>query len=229
MYRDKRPKAGMIELPPEQRLALAFCAQGLRERYALLLRFDRGLGRAMPHRGPPVVGQIRLAWWREQILSLSGSGAPDPVLDGLDGLIRAHPEARNGLARLVDGWEALLADPGPSDNRLLDFAKARGGGLFRVACIISGAAAGEAADRAGTIWALADFARHCRDRDLAVRALALALTFGGAPGKLPRKLRPFAILAHFAERDAAHGLERLTPAGSPRRIVQAWKFVLGIS
>lgn len=219
----------MIELAPEQILALAFCRHDLREPYGLLLRFDRGLARAMPHLGSPIVGQVRLAWWREQILSLSGSGAPDPVLDGLGEMIGTHPAARAGLAALADGWEALLADPDLSGDRLLEFAKARGGSLFRVACIISGGEAGEPADRAGTIWALVDFARHCSDRELAARALAIAGEFRGAPRELPRALRPFAILAHFAERDAAGGLERMPRPGSPRRIAQAWKFTLGLA
>ena len=110
MYRAKRSGTGMIELAPEQILALAFCRRRLREPYGLLLRFDRSLGRAMPHLGPPIVGQARLAWWREQIRSSPGSGAPDPVLDGLGGMIGTHPAARAGLAALVDGWEALVAD-----------------------------------------------------------------------------------------------------------------------
>ena len=229
MYRAKRSGTGMIELAPEQILALAFCRRRLREPYGLLLRFDRSLGRAMPHLGPPIVGQVRLAWWREQIRSSPGSGAPDPVLDGLGGMIGTHPAARAGLAALVDGWEALVADPELSGDRLLEFAKARGGSLFRVACIISGGEAGEPADRAGTLWALVDFARHCSDRDLAAHALALAGAFGGAPRELPRALRPFAILAHFADRDVAGGLERMPRPGSPRRIAQAWKFSFGLA
>lgn len=228
MYRSKRPGAEMIELAPEQTLALAYCRQDLRGPYGLLFRFDRSLARAMPHLGPPIVGQVRLAWWREQVLSLSGSGAPDPVLDGLDDLIGTHPGARAALGALVDGWEALLADSDPSGDRLLDFARARGGRLFRIACIVSGTEAEDAAERAGALWALVDFARHCSDRDLAVHALALAGEFGGAPRELPRALRPFAILAHFAEKDAARGIERPIPSGSPRRIAQAWKFVFGM-
>ena len=90
MYRAKRSGTGMIELAPEQILALAFCRRRLREPYGLLLRFDRSLGRAMPHLGPPIVGQARLAWWREQIRSSPGSGAPDPVLDGLGGMIGGY-------------------------------------------------------------------------------------------------------------------------------------------
>lgn len=229
MYRDKRSETGMIELAPEQILALAFCRQDLREPYGLLLRFDRSLARAMPHLGPPIVGQVRLAWWRDQIRSLPESGSPDPVLNGLNDLVGAHPDARSVLEALVGAWEALLADSELSGDRMLEFAKARGGCLFHVACIVSGTRAESAAEHAGTLWALADFARHCSDRDLAVHALSLAGAYAGAPRELPRALRPFAILAHFAERDAAGGIERLIASGSPRRIAQAWKFVLRIA
>lgn len=219
----------MIELAPEQVLALAYCRQDLREPFGLLFRFDRSLGRGMPSLGPPIVGQVRLAWWREQILSLSGAGAPDPILNGLDALVGTHPGTRAALGTLVHGWDSLLADDEPSGDRLLEFAKARGGSLFRIACIISGAEAENAAERAGALWALADFARHCSDRELAAHALSLARAFGGAPRELPRALRPFAILAHFAERDAVRGIDRLNPSGSLRRIAQAWKFVLRMS
>jgi phytoene synthase len=219
----------MIELSPEQTLALAYCRRSLREPYFLLLQFDRNLGRSMPKGGPAIAGQVRLAWWREQLRSPAMTAAANPLLEGLDGLIRDRSIARGDLDGLVDAWEILLAHSDLSVENLLDFAMARGGGIFRAASAIAAVAADENTDRAGMLWALADFARHCADRELADRALVVAQEYRGAARLLPRALRPFAILAHFAERDAARGFDRLTPAGSPRRIAQAWKFVLGIS
>ena len=58
--------------------------------------------------------------------------------------------------------------------------------------------------------------------------LGLARAFCGSARRLPGSLRPFALLAYFAERDAIRGFDRLIPLGSPRRIAQAWKFSLGM-
>jgi len=219
----------MIELAPEQILALAFGTRALREPYSRLLRLDRSLGRSMPHASPPIVGQIRLAWWREQIQSPSTANAPDPVLLGLEELIRDRPVSRSDIAGLVDAWEILLVDSDLTDDNLHDFSKGRGGGVFRLASAIAGVPADAATERAGMLWALADFSRHCTDCALADRALVLARELSGSARELPRALRPFAILAHFAESDAERGLDQRIAAGSPRRIAQAWKFVLGIS
>lgn len=219
----------MIELSPEQSLALAFCGARLREPYSLLLQFDRNLGRSMPQDGPAIVGQIRLAWWREHVGSPAIIAPANPLLERIDDMIRDQSIAREGLAALVDAWEILLENSDLSGKGLLEFAMARGGGLFRLASSIAGVVADENTDRAGMLWALADFARHCTDRQLADQALVLAQEYRGTARLLPRALRPFAILAHFAEKDAACGFDRLPPTGSPRRIAQAWKFVLGMS
>lgn len=219
----------MIELTPEQSLALAYGRRRLRDPFSLLLAFDRNLGRAMPHDGPDIVGQIRLAWWREQVGSPARAAAASPLIEGLQSLIETHSIARGDLVALVDGWEILLGNSDLSREGLCAFAMARGGGIFRLAAHISGVSPNDEMVRAGMLWALSDFARHCSDRQLADRTFILARDYLGTAPLLPRALRPFALLAHFAERDAICGLDRLPPAGSPRRIVQAWKFMLGFS
>lgn len=218
----------MIELLPEQTLALAYGRRHLREPYSLLLQLDRSLARSMPREGPPIAGQVRLAWWREQIESPMKAAAANPLLERIGGLIADRSIARKDVAGLVDAWEILLAHTDLSGGSLRDFARTRGAGVYRLAAAISGVAADDRLDRAGMLWALADFARHCTDRKLADRALALALEHRGAPRMLPSALRPFALLSHFAESDAVRGFDRLIPAGSPRRIAQAWQFILGL-
>lgn len=220
----------MIELAPEQRLALVFGPRELRHAHASLLQFDAFLAKSVTLVREPILGQIRLGWWREQIGRLpSLMAGPDPLLAALDDMIRHHHVQRDDLIALVNAWETMLEDPAPSGSDLIEFARARGGSVFRLASAISGTAINEATDQAGTLWALVDFARHCADTSRAQRALALAAGFVGVARVLPGGMRPFAILARFAERDALRGFNLLTPPGSPRRIVQAWKFVLGLS
>lgn len=219
----------MPERPPEQSLALAYAAGELREAFAVLLQLDRILGRSVALAREPVLGQVRLAWWREQFAALpSVPTGNDPLLGAVHGLTHNHPIDQGDLAALVNGWETLLDEFSPSDSQLIAHARGRGGAIFRLASAISASPVTEETERAGTLWALADLARHCSDRDMAGRALAFATEYIGSARLLPRALRPFAILTRFAERDAAAGLDRLTPVGSPRRIVQALAFVAGL-
>ncbi len=220
----------MIELAPEQRLALVFGRRESRHAYASLLQFDAFLAKSVTLVREPILGQIRLGWWREQIERLpSLTAGPDPLLAALDDMIRHHHVQTHDLIGLVNAWETMLEDPAPSGSDLIEFARARGGSVFRLASAISSTAINDAIDQAGTLWALVDFARHCAETNQGQRALALAAGFVGVAWALPGGMRPFAILVRFAERDVLRGFNRLTPPGSPRRIVQAWKFVLGLS
>lgn len=219
----------MIAPSDEQRLALAFCGASLRAPFSLLLGLDRTLGRAAQQQGGPLAGQIRLAWWREQVAALQTGSGEEPLLSAL---AQAHHDRRlaaDRLCRIVDGWEILLGNADLPDEILLAYAAGRGGGVFRLAADMAQIDADAGAlDAAGSLWALADFARHCSDPALAARTLALASAFLGSARQISRTLRPFGILAHFAHCDVVRGHGRMIPAGSPHRIVQAWKFSLGL-
>ena len=218
----------MIALSAEQGLALAFCGARYRQAFSLLLQFDRSLGRAVQQQGPPVAGQLRLAWWREQIADLHIDRGANLVLTELARLLTAEDSARQDLSRMIDGWEVLLVNDDLSDENLLQYAKERGGGLFCLAAKVAGSGEDTGETEAGIVWALVDLARHCSDPVLANRVIALARAHIRSARQLSRHLRPFALLAHFAECDVVRGSERLLPAGSPRRIVQAWRFSLGL-
>ncbi|MBL0116186.1 MAG: squalene/phytoene synthase family protein [Sphingomonadales bacterium] len=215
----------MIELSAEQGLALAFCGARVRALFSNLLQFDRNLARAVQQENAPIAGQIRLAWWRDQVAESPGRRTPSPMLDGL---MQGTALARQLLTQIIDAWEILLAEGELSDETLLHYANGRGSGVFCMAATLSETDASEALEAAGTLWALVDFARHCADPAMSEHVLGLARAFCGSARRLPGSLRPFALLAYFAERDAIRGFDRLIPLGSPRRIAQAWKFSLGM-
>lgn len=217
----------MIALSTEQELALAFCGRRFREPLSLLLQFDRSLGRAIQQQSAPIAGQIRLAWWRDEVAALEMAPRSNPVLAAFASFIGDQALGKEALAQIVDAWEILLGDGDLSDEGLMDYARARGGSMFRLAADVSQAGARMGLEEAGTLWALVDFARHCADPVLAKRAFELGPAFLGSARQLPGHLRSFAILAYFAERDVIRGFDKMVPAGSPRRIVQAWKFSLG--
>lgn len=218
----------MIELRPEQTLALVYGAARLRPSFAALLKFDEVLRKSVTLAREPILGQLRLGWWREQIEALAdGPTGPDPLLGALGQLMRNHDVKQCDLVDLVNAWETMLDVEADTDDALIERARARGGAVFRLASAISGSTGDAHAERAGTLWALVDFARHGTDRDVARRGLVLASEYSDAPRAIGRPMRPFAILAHFARCDSRCDPDRLPRPGSPRRIFQAWQFLLG--
>ena len=192
---------------PVPRLALAYVPRARRHDVTALWAFDGALGRAVAAAREPVLGQIRLAWWREQIASPGAPGAPDPVLAGIATVVASGRLERAHVAALVDGWEALLVTGDPDAMALDSYANARGGGLFAATAHLLGAA--EDCRHAGEGWALIDFARHCSDARVSEYAWQMArerLDNGQSHG--PKCLR---ILASVAR---SHSLR---PAGSPLR------------
>ena len=207
---------------PDAQLALAYAPAKLRTHYEALLGFDAALGQAFRATNEVGLIQIRLAWWRDQ---LEQSTAREPVIAGLQAMIRSHDVSVSALTRVIDGWAVLLDDPPYDDAALLEYARRRGGGLFTVAAQLSGAVI---SDDAGIGWALSDFARHCSDFDTATRAVALARDHlrGKVAARLPKPMRTLAILTRFAEADCQRAIDQQRVVGSPHRIIQAIGFTL---
>ena len=79
----------------------------------------------------PLLGQMRLQWWRESIAAVYDSGAlrRHEVVEPLAEAIRAGGLTRAHFDRLIDAREADLADaPPPSLAALEDYAAATSGG-----------------------------------------------------------------------------------------------------
>jgi 15-cis-phytoene synthase len=207
---------------PDVQLALVYAPAKLRADCAALLGFDAALGQAF--RATHEVGliQIRLAWWRDQ---LDRPDVREPVAASLHMLMQRHDVSPDMLSKIIDGWAVLLDDPPYSDAQLIDYAQARGGGLFDAAARMAG---DEVSERAGLGWALTDFARHCSHPQTAARAMALAsdALSNNVAVTLPKAMRTFAILARFAQGDCARELHAQRVAGSPYRIIQAIGFTL---
>lgn len=209
---------GLLSLSPEHRLVLAYAAVPHRADFTTLLQFDRALASATAAASEPMLGQIRLAWWRDLIEGEGASAISDPLAVSLRRLAN-NASLRPIMAQMVNGWERLLA-PLPLPTEVLEaYASGRGRGLFGGAALVSGCDV-ESAGLAGEGWALADFAFHCSDRTTAELALSLARTrIDGI--RLPRPLLPFTILHRFARRDMARGLDRGSAGGTPWRLYDA--------
>jgi len=186
-------------LPLEQQLALAHCSGKSRAVLASFLRLDNRLGRFVSRASEPIVTQLRLAWWRDQ---LGKKTAERPTGDHiLDGLSQAWSGDEVPLINLVDAWESLLAEPPLSDDVLIDFCNAR------AACFANAVKSddGAAAKQAGFCWAFADYAQQSGD-DVERKHIAdLAKPFTADGFALPYRWRSIAILGELGRRAIERG------------------------
>ena len=189
-------------LPPPQRLALNYAPAAWRAATGALFALDTRLSELVAKANEPLLAQLRLAWWRDELGKPPGERAKgDPVLDAI-GLWWAGEEP--ALAGLVDGWEQLVGDPPLPDATLEAFAEGRAEAFAALARRVGEGGAAADAEAAGRLWALADFATHTSDPEERAAALRLAGAAAGAP-RLPRALRPLAILRGLARRSIARG------------------------
>ncbi len=184
-------------LPPEAELAIAWSAPKVRAALTTALQLDRRLARIVARTTEPMLGQMRLAWWREALgKPVAERPRGDVVLDA----IGAHWTGReSALAAMVDGWEVLVTAEALGAPEIAAFATGRG--AFFSALQDDPAAAGSArVVLAGQRWALANAAAGVSD---AVERAALVAAGLGLPeqgGRMPAGLRGLAVLDALAFR-----------------------------
>jgi phytoene synthase len=184
----------MIEsLPPLQRLALAYAPAATREPWLALLALDARLAAIVRSSREPMLAQLRLAWWREQ---LGGSGGAAAVGDPLLEALQEWPGSKAVLAKLADGWEAMTGSAPLPASAFAALAESRG----RAFAALADTDSSRAALRMGRNWALADIAAHLSDPGERKAALALAREQNWRQERLPRGLRVLAVLHGLAAR-----------------------------
>lgn len=196
----------MIEsLPPLQRLALAYATARSRGPLLALLALDARLAGIVRNSREPMLAQLRLAWWREQ---LGGENALANHSDPLLALLQTWPGSTGPLAALASGWEAMTGPAPLPTEAFLALAQARANAF----AVLAG---GPDTLRMGRNWALADIAGHLGDPRERSAALALAREQDWRQARLPRALRPLAVLHGLAARAIRHDNPDavFTPAG----------------
>lgn len=200
---------------PEVALALSYAPPAARGRLLALWGFDAKLAEIVRTTSEPLIGRMRLTWWHDAV-----TGDAPPRGEPLVAAVNAAELPRAALARMIDGWEALL--DGDDGQVLADYASGRGGGLFAAAAAVLDTPASR---RGGEGWVLVDLARHHSAPAVAARALALARQrLAEAPVRWDRAARPLGALVKLARRDL-NGVER---QGAPRRVLAAgWLALTG--
>lgn len=210
-------------LPAEAELALAWSPPEIRGALTTALQLDRRLARIVARTTEPMLGQMRLAWWRDA-LGTSPQDRPrgDAVLDA----IGEHWAGREAaLLALVDGWEVLITTEQMGSAEIDIFGTQRGV-FFAALSTDRGAAAAARVAAAAFRWGLADAATAVSDageRALLIEA-GLACSDGG--GRMPRPLRGLAVLEALALRSLRRGGRPLMEGrGAPLAALRAAMFL----
>lgn len=135
-----------------------------REALAALYAFHLEIAKTREAVSEPIIGEIRLQWWRETIAGLyAGTVRRHPVAEALAGVIAERPLPEAEFQALIDGRVADLYDESPKTfDELVAYADATGGMVCRLAARICGIATAPglaAADRVGRAWALTGLLR----------------------------------------------------------------------
>lgn len=210
----------IYELPLLQRLALSYAPAVAREPTLALFALDTRLAAILRAAREPMLAQLRLAWWREQMRTDPASW---PTGEPLLATLRCWGERRDALVGLVDGWEAMTA-PAPLPAAAFEsLAAARGQAFAALAGLLGSERDAEAARRMGADWALADLAGHLGQPEEKALAEDLARARDWRRAGLSRRLRPLVVLHGLAARAVRRGAG---PEQSPAVLLTALRLGL---
>jgi 15-cis-phytoene synthase len=212
-----------MELDFDRQLALAYVPAARREAIRALWMLDTAMGSALSGGREPMISQIRLAWWRQELERLDNAAAPgEPVLRAAQEHVLPSGISGAELSKMEEGWSVLLSpDPLTSDD-LRTYGETRGGLLFAFSARILGGDTGDAVLRGGQSWALVDLARHSNPPD-AQAALAEARTRSRDRTRWPSELRPLGMLSMLACRDSEVEAGSLEMQGAPSRMLRMFR------
>jgi NADH dehydrogenase [ubiquinone] 1 alpha subcomplex assembly factor 6 len=136
-----------------------------REALFALYAFNYEIARVREIVREPMLGQIRLQWWREAVDAAYADAAPrrHDIVEALSVTIRRHGLSRDHFYRLIDTRERDLDDASPATLEALeDYAEGSSSRLIQLTLEVLGAATPEAqaaATEVGIAYALAGLIR----------------------------------------------------------------------
>ena len=200
-------------------LALHYIPRPQRQLVADLFALDAALGNVVRTTREPMVGRIRLAWWRERLQEIDQGIVPaEPKLEAIARLVAATRLTGALLAELADRWEPLL-DDFPWRGDTIGAVAGRGASLFGFVSIVLGGDRPDIARLAGSLWSLVDVAKHCTDAESRFLLVDVARgRLGDFRGSVDVSLRPLTMLGLLANRDIERWPE-VEPEATPGR---AW-------
>ena len=170
-------------------LTCLFAAAGRREALFALLAFNAEIARVRDSVREPMMGRIRLQWWRDTLEAIYQSGAvppAHPVAAALAAAIREHRLSRTHFETLIDARESDLDEQPPASlAEFTAYAEASSSPLVALFLEALGAAGWPEAGRAAALMA----GRHAGIA-WALTGLLRALPFHASRGRtiLPAEL-----------------------------------------
>jgi phytoene synthase len=184
-------------LPPEYTIALNYTPAAIRGAAACYLALDRRLAQIVGQITEPMLGQMRLTWWRDML------GVPVSERPKGDAVLTQIGEHWHGqelaLIALVDAWEEMLSDPPLPRDAALRFAKGRAAGFIALAQMQKPSTDLAKFAPIGQAWALVDAAVHISDVGERDMLFELAKSIDRTP-RTPPALRGAAVLDALARR-----------------------------
>ena len=177
---------------PDRYLTALFAPAERREALFALYAFNLELARARESVREPVMGRMRLQWWRDSLPEImAGQARAHEVARPLAAAVVAHGLDRQLLERLIDAREQDMEPDPPADlPALLDYARGTSSTLAELALEILGrpdSATRETGRALGIAWALVGLLRavpfHAAQRRLYLPA-SLMEEAGLRPGQL---------------------------------------------
>ena len=143
---------------PDRWLASRFVQDpGLRAEVVAVYAFDHELGRAPRVASSPLLGEMRLTWWREALDEIyeGRTVRRHPTAEALAAAVQRHHLAREILEAMIDArYRELDASP-MTETEALDWARDSAGRAAEAAArILDPAAKAELAQAPGAVWAL---------------------------------------------------------------------------
>jgi phytoene synthase len=196
------PIAALVRRHDRDRYQTAlFAPAARREALFALYAFNYEIARVRERVTEPMLGQIRLQWWRE-IIAAAFEGGPvrhHPVAEALTEAIRELALTRAHFDRLIEARETDLDDQPPASLAALgEYAEASSGRLVRLALEVLGVddpEAGEAGSHVGIAYSVVGLLR--------------AMPFHARAG---RQLIPAEIAARSGLSELEYRALRSTPA-----------------
>lgn len=189
-------------LPEELRLALAYTPAQYRDSVSVVFGLDQRLARIVAATTEPMLGQMRISWWRD-ILGKPKSERPDGdvVLDAA-GLHCCGKEA--GLIALGDGWEHLLQEPPLGAEHAMAFVDGRSAAIVS-ALEFEGDPQEQHVRSACRQWAIADLAAKVSMEEERSFLVELAQSHAGEVARLPKRARGIVVLSALGKRALNRG------------------------
>ena len=201
------------ELGDAERIAMRYTSREFRAQLSTVFALDRRLGQLVAQTSEPMLGQMRLAWWRD-VLAQPSDARPsgDNVLDAIG---RYWDGEENGLVQLVDGWEHMLSEPPLASQAAQAFIAGR---IEAVAAISDTKDVRLVARR----WACADATAHTAQEDERQTFIKLGLEDADQKIALPKSLRGLSVLNALSLRALrANGIPLMHGRGAAATILRA--------